>query len=207
MSFELFADCGGDIPAVDCPCCAHCCEQSTGECELEQEMQCEVANYHITQENGMHYDESRGTICSCVGEGDNVQQQCTDTSCLTCNKEETVCAKNTNYGITVGLGGYWGGVHNTLEYVIGRNDTVTFSTDYSMESDPSCKVEVNGQECASCILLLCSDGFGGYSIRCDNIPGAGNFDSCNDSHEDGVLTVFAAHDPTLRSGCHPFFEH
>ena len=207
MFFEIMADCGGEEPFVDCPCCSHCCDRITGECEVQQELLGEVVNHHFTSPNGYFYDDAKGAVCACDVKEESVEQHCFDTQCLICNKEETICAQSIDYGLILSDNAYYDGVHNKFQYVVGRNDTVTFKSDYSNPVDAKCSVSVNNQDCSFCQLLRCGDGFMGYEIRCENIEGAGNFNSCDDHHDVGPLSVFAAHDPLLGNGCSPFLAH
>ena len=69
------------------------------------------------------------------------------------------------------------GWHVTFQYVVGRNDTVSFyERKADLVLDEFCQVAVNGEECRSCNKVQCDDGFSGYRVLCDNLEGVGNLD-------------------------------
>ena len=162
-------------------------------------MVCEGTSFDLSHEHGRGYEAARGTVCECQDDGYSLT--CSDTACPSCNLDGTICALSTDYGPTWDDHMVESGWHVTFQYVVGRNDTVSFHE--RKHTDPfgdTCHVFVNGQECRSCEDVQCDDGYKGVRVMCDNLEGVGNLDICDDNFDDGVLTALALQDPLLLGG-------
>ena len=193
LTTEIEADCGGVTPEVDCPCCTSCCDDGD-DCELSVLAICEVKAGFFELEPG------RGASCECSPDGTKLT--CSDTTCESCNLDETLCAVNKDYGYA--LNDTTGDIlyfENTLEYVAGYVDTTITLLD-----DTGCKVWVNGEQCRGCGHITCRSGFEGYRVYCDNLDGGFNFNSCDEFVVAGYLEIFQLYDESLLSGCAPLFE-
>ena len=208
LDVYITADCLGDPPEVNCPCCASCKHDSTNQTVVNVSQACEIyANrlYNNDDENAERGDVS----CECIPEGsnNNTRVSCVET-CKTCSRDNNetakVCAINSGYGrIYDALGGRESSF-STFQYVEGRNDTVRFE----LSQSGLCNVFVNDRQCKSCNAGECaSDGFMTWTIDCDNVDGVGKFTPCSTGQREGedygALTIFALSDPYLRDGCAP----
>ena len=146
----------------------------------------------------------RGATCTCSENATSVA--CDDTSCESCNLDGTLCAINTNYGYTFDdETGDIATFRNTLQYTLGRNETITFIQNKTASA--GCQVSVNSEQCRECGNSICRSGFQGFSIICDNLEGGGfSFNSCDETFEVGFLEVFFLFDQSLVSGCPVLLE-
>jgi hypothetical protein len=187
---SIGADCGGDTPEVTCPCCTQCCQD--GEyCDLSVPAICK------TQGGKFESDPDRSASCSCTEDGTYLS--CTDT-CESCNLGGDVCAVSTDYGYVVnGTTGVVEEFHNTLEYVAGweENTTIIFTS----SATATCTLHLNGEKCRSCSPSICTSGFRGYSLYCDNVEGGSNFYLCEEFIESGPLQILFTYDQSQLSGC------
>jgi hypothetical protein len=186
---SIGADCGGDPPEVNCPCCTKCC-QDGDDCDLSVPAICK------TQAGKFESYPDRRAPCSCTEDGTYLS--CTDT-CESCYLVGDVCAVSTNYGYVVnGTTGVVEEFHNTLEYVTGwENTNITFTA----ITTATCTLHMNGEKYRSCSRFLCSSGFKGYSLYCDYVEGGSNFNSCEEFMESGPLQILFTYDPSQVSGC------
>jgi Leucine-rich repeat (LRR) protein len=207
---KVDADCGGVDPQVECSCCTTCCDSSSGSCTINKEAVCLVEKSWHEHPNGREYHESAGTVCECTttGTDDNATTttlSCEDTQCKSCNRNETVCSVNEHYQYSYGQDTNWDNMKSTFQYVVGRNDTVTFETTRHPDALVSCKITVNGQVCNSCYSAYCKDWFLSVHVNCENVLGAGSLNLCDASgtNDVGPLAVFAFQEPAYLQGCPP----
>ena len=207
LSTQIRADCNGPDPLIECPCCSYCCDASL-ECEARYENMCRIEALSFEAPSGSRYVPDAGAVCECIlGEGKNMTLSCSDRQCeMSCNQESTTCAINEGYSMEqFDEFGFWHTFRSTFRYVVGRNDTVTFETQYYANGDLICSVAINDQVCNSCGRKICPDGFFGYDVLCDNVAGAGYVSVCDEKldYDDGVLAVLAFQDPLRHTGCPP----
>jgi hypothetical protein len=206
---KVDADCGGVDPKVECTCCTTCCDSSSGNCTISNESICLVEKSWHEHPNGREYHESAGTVCECTttGSEDNATTtlSCRDTECQSCSPDETVCSINEHYQYSYGEETNWDTMKSTFQYVVGRNDTVTFEATRQPDQFFTCKITVNGQVCNSCYWAYCDDEFLSVHVKCENVNGAGYLDVCDEksSNRDGPLAVFAFQDSAFLKGCPP----
>jgi Leucine-rich repeat (LRR) protein len=211
---KVNADCGGAEPQVECTCCTTCCDSSSGNCMINKDAVCLMEKSWHEDPNGPKYHETAGTVCECTttGSGHNATTSlsCRDTQCQSCNQNESVCSINKHYQFSYGEETSWDytnwdNMKTTFEYVVGRNDTVTFESTRQPDNSFACKITVNDQVCNSCYWAYCNDGFLSVHVDCKNVKGAGTLSLCNAkrSSDDGPLAVFALQDPVYLVGCPP----
>jgi hypothetical protein len=209
---KVSADCGGVDPQVECTCCTTCCDSSSGNCTMNNDARCLVEKTWHEHPDGVEYHESAGTECECstTGTEDNATTtlSCRDTQCQSCNRNETVCSINELYQFSYRDETRGDIVKSTFQYVVGRNDTVTYEKS-RQHSLSTCKVTVNGQVCNSCYTAYCFDWFLSVHVDCENVLGAGSISLCDPSgsNDDGPLAVFAFQDPAYLKGCPPRIMH
>jgi Leucine rich repeat len=169
---EIQSDCaagdeGNITETVPCDCCTSCCEPGGSACDINVHAMCE------TKKGVFEAGFSRGAECSCSEDGTNVT--CSDTACESCDLDETSCAVNLNYGYTLNeTTGEIVSFQNTIQYTTGTwAGTELFYQ--SLENGPNCNLWVNGEKCRECSNIICSSGFAGFRITCNNVDGAGIF--------------------------------
>jgi hypothetical protein len=151
-----------------------------------------------TKRAGFELAPERGATCTCSEDGTSLA--CTDTTCQSCNFDSSVCAVNTDYGYTLDeITGETTSFRNVLQYVKGRNETITYKRDFK---DDRCEVEVNGEKCQDCHVKLCANDFEGITVSCLNLEGGFAIQTC-DIVEAGYLEVFYLVNPSELSGCAP----
>jgi Leucine-rich repeat (LRR) protein len=191
LTTDIHADCGGDVPEIECDCCTTCCEGE--ECELSLIGMCELAG------GGFMIEEERGTSCACSEGGKTLT--CSDSTCESCNADGSVCVTNNDYGyIFDETTGEPVSFRNTFQYVKGRDETIVFSRVFSEEQ---CEVTVNGEKCDSCSTITCASGYNGYAVQCENVAPGYSMKSCEPRVEVGFLEVFFIDDPSIGTGCPP----
>jgi hypothetical protein len=206
---KIDADCAGVDSAVECPCCTTCCDSLSGNCTVNGEALCLVEKLWFENENGPNYYKSGGTVCDCATGSDSnygtATLSCIDTQCQSCNQNGTVCSMNDRYQYSFDENGWRGHFHSTLQYVVGRNDTVTLELKLLPNFTRACGVTVNGQVCNECYYARCLDKFSGVFIDCENVEEAGSVDLCRPelTNTNGPLAVFALQDPAFLHGCPP----
>jgi hypothetical protein len=206
---KVEADCGGVEPAVECSCCAGCCDSLSGNCTVNVEAICLVEKSFYDNENGRYYYDSGGTVCECTtGSASNNgigTLSCMDTQCQSCNLDGSVCSMNERFAISYDEYGSQVIFHSTLQYVVGRNDTVTLDWTSQHGLVFLGNVTVNGQVCKGCTFNKCEDDYFGILVECENVEGAGAVDVCDPKPEDtnGPLAVFAFQDSVRLQGCPP----
>jgi Leucine rich repeat len=206
---KVDADCGGMDPQVECTCCTTCCDSSSGNCTINKAVVCLVEKAWHEHPDGPEYHESAGTVCECTTNGseDNATTtlSCRDTQCQSCNRNETLCSINEHYEFSYGEEASWDNVKSTFQYVVGRNETVTFESTRQPNQSFFCEVTVNDQVCKSCYWAFCADGFLSVHVDCENVEGAGSLHLCDETHTnvDGPLAVFAFQDMLYLQGCPP----
>ena len=210
IRWTIEADCGGDDPAVDCPCCVVCCDNISGHCTIDTLADCNVDKQIFELEGGRHYFPGIGTECECsTNENNEVVMSCSDTACQSCNQDGTVCSVNQDYSFTYYENSVrWREAKYSFQYVVGLNDTVTLTSSAPSEdiaTFDSCEAMVNGEVCSSCFYRTCLNADeGAWEVNCENVEGAGRVDVCDqDPEDDGPLTVFSLQDPSLLQGCPP----
>ena len=191
---EIEADCLGETSDLNCECCTSCCDDET--CSLNVFAICE------TKASKFELDAERGAACTCTEDGTSVT--CSDTTCESCNLDESVCAINKDYGYNLnGTTGEIVSFQNTMEYVTGFDGTTITYEDLASDG---CSVSVNGEECRSCGSIICGDGSEGFMIFCDNLENGFNFLACEEFITVDYLEVFYFHDGSALSGCPPLLE-
>lgn len=205
---DVHADCHGDDPQVECPCCNKCCDPVTKDCAIYLEAVCEKDRKIFEDERGPRYVEGAGTVCECTGSGPNVTLSCSDKDCVTCNRDETVCVSSIEFGSGYNERGERSSWWASFEYVVGRSDTVEFQKYVMDDYSSTCQASVNGQLCDTCGIPPCNDGYQAYHINCASVDGAGYVDQCDEwrPDDDGPLAVFAFQDRNFRQGCPPRFD-
>jgi Leucine-rich repeat (LRR) protein len=163
---EIQADCAIDNDgnlngSVSCDCCTTCCESGGIECDISVQALCDTKSAIFQSRT------ERGAVCNCTEDGTNVT--CSDTTCESCNLEESSCATNQNYGYSLNqTTGQVLSFQNTIRYSSGPwNGTELFYQ--SLEDGPNCALWVNGVKCRECSNIICSSGFVGFRIVCNNL--------------------------------------
>ena len=208
LLIKLAADCGGDNPLMDCPCCATCCTP-LGECELVNDGICEIDSSNFESPSGRLHREDAGTECECLEDfesDNNLTLSCRDTICESCSLDQHVCVISIEHRYTY-YGPAWGDFRAEFQYTSGeyKDTIVVFENQLINEfGDWECTVTVNGQQCNSCRRFYCESGWDGYSVGCQNL-GLGHVDNCQVREEDahGPLAVFAFQDSLFHTGCSP----
>jgi hypothetical protein len=205
---KIDADCGGLDPQVECTCCTTCCDPSSGNCTTSEEAVCLVEKSWHEDPNGRAYHESAGTICECNTTGSEgnatTTLSCRDTQCQSCNRNGTVCSINEHYQYSYGEDSKWYNMKSTFQYVVGRNDTVTFEVTVQPDGQPNCEITVNGEVCNRCNWAYCNDESLSVHVECENVKGAGRWEECGGgSGNDGPLAVFSFQDAAFLQGCPP----
>jgi hypothetical protein len=189
LTTNIHADCGGDVPEIECDCCTTCCEGE--ECELRLMGMCELTG------GGFMIEEERGTSCACSDGGKTLT--CSDSTCESCNADGSVCVTNNDYGyIFDETTGEEVSFRNTLQYVKGRDETIVFSRVFT---EDTCEVTVNGEKCDFCGTITCASGYNGHTIQCENVGLGYSMKSCDPRVEPGFLEVFFIDDPSIGTGC------
>ena len=227
--WAIESDCGvsnnDTSPFMDCPCCVKCCDghaaipgvisENDPTCRINHLGACEVEKATIEVEGGVEFIEGAGTVCDCVSannpdDPEDVVISCVDTECISCNRDRSVCAKNIgftrdNFNETL----VTKASTVTFQYVVGLNNETVSLRQWKRGLDDqveNCEVTVNDQKCNGCSWRACPSGFRGFEVNCENIPGVGRSDVCDQDPQDkGLLTVFALQDPALLNGCPPRF--
>ena len=191
---SIEADCGGEGNAtVSCDCCSTCCVAGES-CEVNLLAACEARSSEFETV------PNRGTSCECLDGG--LKMSCNDTACESCNVDQSICARSTDYGYSLNeTTGERISFHNTIRYTKGRNETLLYVKDAIDES--KCHVYVNGEECQECTVSLCTSSNQGYSIDCTNLDVGFETETCDVKGDSGYLEVFWLSDPSLLSGCAP----
>ena len=183
-----------DNSTLPCSCCTSCCDEITGDCQVNVLATCEakMADFELAP--------GRGTNCSC-SEKSSVRMSCEDNTCESCNVDGSVCVKGTDYGYDFNATtGAVTSFHSTLQYVKGRNDTLVYHNDVNSDT---CELTVNGKKCAYCGIIVCASGVQGFTIECSNLPGGPSMGTCADPTDAQYLEAFFMLDPSLLSGCAP----
>lgn len=152
----------------------------------------------MTNAGKLEREQDRDPECSCPEDGLSVS--CSD-GCSSCDLQGTVCAESKEYGFSFDESGNILTFKNTIEYVMGRNDTVVFESGNFDDQPGNCRVSVNGEICRSCSNVQCKSGFEGFLISCDNLQEPRSFNSCEETFDTGYLEVFFLFDSSLVDGC------
>ena len=191
---------------MTCSCCSSCCDDSTGECELNLQHVCDIAAQNMAI--GDVFDEGdtdHQSVCDCTEEGTSFT--CTDSICQSCTEDGTICGINTDYGHGLDEGGNIISYKTSFQYVKGRNETVTIEK--SKMDDVGCRVKVDGEECASCSMFSCADNAVGVQADCTNVVEDEDavHSTCTGLHDEGgVLEVFHMFFSDSFSGCRPTLQ-
>jgi Leucine-rich repeat (LRR) protein len=239
LGTSIVADCAGGSPTIDCDCCTACCTPpdgntdedgiGSGDCTLNLTATCQIRGGRYES------DTERGAVCTCTsteeeedggGGGNNNNNKdvkestilsCTDTTCESCNLEETSCVVNTDYGYHLnGTTGEVIGFENTMVYTRGKWEGMKLRY-YAPITRTTCDFSVNGMKCDKCFVTVCSSDFRGFQVICDNLDGLPDpdgrilegysFNSCvNDMSDTGYLSILDTQTPSLLSGCSPKLE-
>ena len=201
--FAVSADCYGNDPKVDCPCCASCYDEAMGEVVWKPDIGCKL------YAKSFEVLEDRSMDCTCLDGGYTLS--CTE-GCMACDHNRSICVQRRNFTEVYDSVGAKMYTESTFRYAEGRNDEVLVHYNWNADaSDNVCRVFLNGgQECESCTIVRCMNNFQAVSVICDNVDGVGNYNPCNEFDADGTvdngpLSLFALQDPFLRDGCAPWF--
>mmetsp|Transcript_56230 Transcript_56230/g.136284 ORF Transcript_56230/g.136284 Transcript_56230/m.136284 type:complete len:976 (+) Transcript_56230:384-3311(+) len=198
---SISADCGGEVPQIECSCCSSCCDADGGSCVLNITSACNAKAGSLVV-----MDPSRNATCSCNDDFTVVSCNDDDT-CVSCNGDEsdpnTQCAVNTEYGYILDpTTGEIAGFQNTLVHTSGpwTGTTVRF---YDDVTTPTFDIYVDGEKCDSAYALLCPSGFSSYIIDCTNIDDSYYFHPCESEEslqEYGLFNILLALDPSNSFG-------
>ena len=72
---EIWADCGD----AECPCCAYCCNKTSGTCWPTKGGTCSKLEFQLENQRGGFFEEFRGTKCNCSEQGQVLS--CSDMPC------------------------------------------------------------------------------------------------------------------------------
>jgi hypothetical protein len=175
-----------DCTKVNCTCCTNCCDDVAGECVVNVPAICEgLGLYYEVIEDGP--DSMYGTECQCVDEG--FKLSCSDPGCNSCSNDGSVCANSIEYGYIFDDAGIDNNFRCDMQYVKGRNETVSFKIDFWINE---CQVLVDGVQCDSCNMQVCDSGLWRPRVDCSNIEPDAIFDACDPSLSSGggLLAVF-----------------
>jgi hypothetical protein len=127
-----------------------------------------------------------GTVCECIAndDGTTTTLTCTDTTCPYCNNDYSVCGEFT-FGYIYSADGIEETYFDSIQYTLGLNDTMAVIENVA---DLSLEIQVNGETCTSITVVPCNVSEG-IEILCDNVQGAGDYNSCNGATH-GVFQVF-----------------
>jgi len=190
---SIRADCLGDNATIPCDCCTTCCRD--GVCEVDTSLVCE------TKSSEFESAPDRGTTCDCQQGG--AKMSCMDTTCESCNLDESLCVQSTDYGYGFDEAtGETLSFQNVIQYTKGRNDTLVFTKN---ADELFCHVEVNGQECLYCATELCESGIQSYRVDCSNLDDGPVLFPCGARKDVQYLEVFFMVEKSLLSGCPPVF--
>ena len=181
----MLADCGGPAPEVECSCCTSCCSDGQTSCPISSIQLCE----NHAQDLERHRELEEEVQCDCSDDYWSVL--CNYVNCPTCNEDGTICG-TTSFGYKFDPedpeSRIW---TSSFEYHTGR-PKATISWENNVIDD-RCKVSVDGQECEFCGIRVCTDGYSGFIIECQNVliadDGPLHYNSC-DPQTGGVLDVF-----------------
>jgi hypothetical protein len=148
----------------------------------------------------------RGANCNCIQDGSRVD--CVDTTCESCNIQETSCAIN-EYGRTFNTTtGFSLSLNSTIRYLTGEWTGIEIQFEANEASTAldgdydACSVSVDGEACMSCIFARCSGNNFGYVADCSNLPGGYQYDACRSKYTNpGYLEIFDAYFESRVSGC------
>jgi hypothetical protein len=145
-----------------------------------------------------------GTTCECALDtitGQDYVLTC-EGSCLSCNREATVCANQTSSFI-IGKYGQRYSDARSYTYVLGERDeaVVLGGLDGGFDGyGKDCYVIVNGTPCNSCGPVTCNEelgqGYVGLGVDCENIETGLSYDTCSDNFvvDTGVLEVLSPYE-------------
>ncbi len=98
------------------------------------------------------YHKSERYTCDCQAEVDGIILNFID-ECEYCNDDLRICVQKS-YGKLYGENRYDIGYMYSFVYIKGRNEIVTSRVE--LIGDDSCQVFLDGQECESCTLNMCT---------------------------------------------------
>ena len=189
------ADCGGDDPTVICSCCVTCCGPDSCEQSLFEFCDFIATNF---EENNLPVEAS----CSCPTDGKSVS--CDFTECPTCNEDRSVCGMTSQFRLDLSDAGVPQRFQSRFEYITEGREGIVIDWE-TTHSPQDCKISLNGEECHSCTIAPCADGFQGISIDCSNVfvvDGSPFYNSCFPGTS-GIFDVFEWTDDASIDGC-PF---
>ena len=227
LKYEIWADCGGEVPEVNCTCCSHCCDDATGRCEEQAsttELDITDAEDRCQASASLIADQAANNPiqCTCNETGYVVETEATDATtsnkqlyyrvscdfagCPTCNEDSTICGTVNSVDLSfLAVENKWRRelVEVEFGYYLGRGNATLSLTEDVLRNQQV--VTVNGQECTHADWMRCQDGHLGYKIDCSNvlnISGPKTYDPCwVDQPLGGVLDVFYWTDWDVYSGC------
>ena len=190
-SLVLGADCLGENPQVNCPCCIECYNDRTGEYEINLSRNCDVIanqisierndeNRIISEDDGGSSSSYEPATCNCVNKGfgdieyyhNNIT--CNET-CETCTIDGSICFTITDRTIVLSEDhSYPEYTSSTFEYTKGvvsafpdDNNTIrNVVVEVKIYRPPDslhiiCSVRIDGQTCRSCSTSVCPNVGGG----------------------------------------------
>lgn len=177
---SITADCGGDPADVECSCCATCCNDLDDSCVPSVDRICEI------NADRFELQPNKDAVCNCTETG--AELSCTDTACVSCNSDESICAQSSDYGYTFDqVTGEIVDFENTIQYVTGRDESLLYRN--NIQAGGQCEVFVNGEACELCQKSTCNDGRTGFYIQCSNLEDGYVYDFCTDTDK-GYLIAF-----------------
>jgi hypothetical protein len=127
---------------------------------------------------------SVGIGCTCTEQSNgDVSLNCTDSTCLLCDDEDSGRCGVTSYSLELGPSGtppnYIVGLTVSFEYTTGETVAIAQSLCDVLDGFPNscseCVAYVNDEECTAC--TMCDDGFS-YTVDCENLSINSSFDQC-----------------------------
>ena len=153
--------------------------------ELQNNAARTICNHAITQEEEV--GKTYGTKCNCtpnVAEN-TMTLECIDMDCVYCNKDESVC-EQYSYGVLFDRQGNDVALFEKDDFMYGLSGSVLYT-----ERESDCEIEVDGETCSSCTMIVCKNGYYGLSVQCNNLVEGGDFDSCDAGYSlDGAFQAF-----------------
>ena len=148
-SVFLEADCLGDSPEVDCPCCVSCYNNETQDYVVNLPKVCQLETHLFLDDNddnhnngGNNYGSNgdmtsndRNVTCACHHDDVRGYTMSCSEDCTSCTKDGSYCVRNVDYGYTYDEFGVFNSSRSTFRSIRGRNETVLFETGFAQDDD------------------------------------------------------------------------